>query len=77
MLAQQKKNGIQPISYSKLHEKLGDSQRELRRTQVYLGNAKEEIEELEEANIQLQNKYWKLKDDSIGTITKLQMVLQL
>lgn len=74
-MAQQKKRNVAAISYSSLHEKLGESQRELRRTQECLGHASEEIQELEAALEQSALKYWKLKDSSIGTITKLQMAV--
>lgn len=74
-MAQQKKRNVAAISYSSLHEKLGESQRERRRIQALLGHASEEIQELELALEQSELKYWKLKDSSIGTITKLQMAI--
>lgn len=44
-MAQQKKSGIQPVSYSRLHEKLGESQRALRISETHVKALKEEVAE--------------------------------
>lgn len=76
-MAQQKKNGIQPISYSSLHEKLGESQRALRSSERKLSEAEADLRLAIYSTERQTNEVAKLKIKLTQTYLILTVVLIL
>lgn len=74
-MAQQKKNGIRPVSYSRLHEKLGESNRSNKTLQAQNENLVKRLKEADEDWDQLKSKFDYLKQANLNSINKLQMAL--
>lgn len=74
-MTQQKKKSVQAISYSSLHEKLGESQRNNKTLRAQNEDLVKRLKEADEDWDNLKGKFDYLKQANIDSINKLQMAL--